>query len=113
MGFKDLERKRKYLKEYHLKNKERKAPQVRKNWLKREYGLTIEHYNEMLIEQDFSCAICKRHMSNFKRPLHVDHDHENNKVRGLLCNRCNTALGSLGDTKESIENVLKYLNAGI
>lgn len=105
----DREKYLSYQREYYTKNREIKRPGKRKNWLKTQYGLSLEDYNQILIDQDFSCALCKKHMSNFNRPLHVDHCHQTDVIRGLLCHKCNTALGSLGDTKESIENVLKYL----
>lgn len=65
--------------------------------LKRFYGITKEQYNKMLQDQDYSCAICKRHTSELNRTLSVDHDHNTGKVRGLLCVRCNTKLGILED----------------
>ena len=40
---------------------------------------------------------------------HLDHDHHTNKYRGVLCLRCNTSLGSLGDDVKSIVKVLNYL----
>jgi Recombination endonuclease VII len=53
------------------------------------YGLTVEQWDQMLIEQAGRCAICNEPM---KSP-HVDHSHTTGAVRGLLCLRCNTMLG--------------------
>jgi predicted HNH restriction endonuclease len=58
--------------------------------LKRTYGMTTEEYDTMLNAQGGRCAICGE--SPLRRRLHVDHDHETGRVRGLLCSRCNTAL---------------------
>jgi len=48
-------------------------------------------------------------MSNFTRKLAVDHCHETGVVRGLLCFRCNQALGNFGDNLEGINKVVEYL----
>lgn len=69
-------------------------PLLVKNYrLKRKYGTTIEEYIELLEKQNGLCAICKAHHSEFGKALHLDHCHISNKVRGLLCVNCNTALG--------------------
>lgn len=44
-----------------------------------------------------------------KKPLHYDHDHKTGQFRGWLCTRCNTGLGLLGDTIETVERALNYL----
>tara|TARA_R100000734_G_C3276541_1_gene71222 strand:+ start:121 stop:516 length:396 start_codon:yes stop_codon:yes gene_type:complete len=45
----------------------------------------------------------------FKKTPCLDHCHETLEFRGWLCDRCNMALGCLGDTVESLERALKYL----
>jgi len=65
----------------------------RKARLKYMYGLTLDEYNERLIEQDHACAICRTHVSQLTKPLFVDHDHNTDDIRGLLCFGCNTTLG--------------------
>ena len=44
------------------------------------------------------------------RKLCIDHDHKTNKVRGLLCHNCNTALGLLNDDTSLLSTLIKYLN---
>jgi len=61
----------------------------------KQYDMTLDDYNRIFAEQDGCCAICGRHQSEFKRRLHVDHDHVSEKVRGLLCADCNFLLGHL------------------
>jgi hypothetical protein len=41
--------------------------------------------------------------------LVVDHDHNTGAVRGLLCHSCNTGLGHLGDSVETLARALDYL----
>lgn len=55
-----------------------------------EYGITIEEYEQLFIEQNGLCAICKTEPLKYK--LAVDHDHDTGAVRGLLCSRCNRAI---------------------
>lgn len=69
-------------------------------------GVTEERYQEMLLAQDGRCAVCRK---KWHRKLYVDHCHETNRVRGLLCGPCNTAIGQLGDTVEGLERALAYL----
>jgi hypothetical protein len=72
---------------------------------KHRYGITQAHYEEMLTSQDGKCAICKIVMD---RP-HVDHCHETQKVRGLLCTTCNQGLGMYKDNIELLEKAISYL----
>jgi hypothetical protein len=87
---------------------ERKAI-VRAQGLLRTYGLTVEEYNQMLIDQKGACAICNIHQTELDRILCVDHDHETGLIRGLLCSNCNTGIGYLKDSKEILINSIKYL----
>lgn len=84
----------------------------REQALKRMYGITQQDYDVMLTEQNNQCAICEttepggRHTSNY---FVVDHCHDTGKVRKLLCHKCNTAMGLLGDNVSVIESMIKYL----
>ena len=82
----------------------------RNNYLWYEYGLTQADYDAIADRQNNCCALCFRHVSELHNGLHIDHDHDTGEVRGLLCMRCNTALGILGDNTSSIIKVLEYLN---
>lgn len=57
---------------------------------RKEIGLTIEAYDELLERQGGHCALCPTKPQ--KRRLDTDHDHKTGAVRGLLCHRCNRAL---------------------
>jgi len=75
--------------------------------LRRKYGLTTADYEVKLAEQQGSCAICGNPTSGSK--LHVDHCHEENVIRGLLCATCNNWLGVLEQT-DFVVNALAYLS---
>ena len=96
---------RKYTKEHLYKYKH-----LRHGYrLKMKYGITKLDYQELLNQQGGGCAICGKPESEFKYPLNVDHDHETGFVRGLLCPKCNTAIGYLNDDKELIARALNYM----
>ena len=91
------------------KNKAKQIAYIR-NWtLKNTYGITTDDYNDMFIEQGGSCAICGTHQGELKKRLHVDHCHDTGKVRGLLCDGCNIALGRFKDNLDILHNAIKYL----
>ncbi len=84
--------------------------QNRRYWLKSEYGLSLEDYNELLKNQKHKCAICDAdEVDSFKGLLFVDHDHGTGKVRGLLCHHCNTALGKFRDSTEILNKAIAYV----
>lgn len=72
-------------------------------------NMTHEYYDELLKSQDNKCAICKTHQQDLKRTLSVDHDHNTGKVRGLLCDNCNRALGYFKDDTSILEVAKNYL----
>ena len=80
----------------------------RRSHLKRTFGMTQDGYEARLREQGGGCAVCGRPPKPGKS-LHVDHDHETGRVRGLLCFKCNAALGQLDDDLERIEAALIYV----
>jgi hypothetical protein len=104
-------------KNHYYKNQEReilKAREVRKLYpertfatnIKSRFGITVDDYNQMLKNQNGGCAICEIKHNN-KRRFCVDHCHKTNKVRGLLCNGCNTGVGFYELYKEQYEKYLK------
>lgn len=72
------------------------------------YGLTPEQINEMKIKQNFKCAICENSFETEKL-THVDHCHKTNKVRALLCHRCNLGLGYFKDDIKLMQNAISYI----
>jgi hypothetical protein len=96
-----------YNKSWHLKNPD----YILKTNLKRKYGLTLDQFNKMLESQNGVCKICKSPDSGISHSdrLFVDHCHKTNKIRGLLCNRCNSILGFANDCIETLEKSIQYL----
>lgn len=85
---------------------------ITKRWWKhknliKKYGITLEQYDEMYTSQGGKCKICK----DVYEVLYVDHNHSTNKVRGLLCNKCNSAIGFLGEKEENFISAMEYLRS--
>lgn len=75
-------------------------------------GVTPEWYEERLTRQGGVCAICRLPEGESRNSvLSVDHDHATGAPRGLLCGKCNRALGLLGDTLTGVEAAAAYLRA--
>lgn len=74
----------------------------------RSYGLTAEQLEEMFKAQGRCCAICRVEAEAAHRLL-IDHNHATREVRGLLCGKCNTALGLFGDDAERLRAAAAYL----
>lgn len=71
------------------------------------FGLTDAQFDIMAKAQNHACAIC-RSPQTAKR-LAIDHCHETGKVRGLLCHKCNTALGKFNDDPQRVIRAAQYL----
>ena len=95
------------VKKYNNKNREN----YRKHRLKTKYNITIEQYNFMLEKQNGCCNICKKHQDELKNILAVDHDHATGKIRGLLCMKCNRALGAYNDNIDILLNAIEHLKS--
>ena len=109
-----------YLREWRRANPDYRAPnaaQAQKDWraknpdyrrrdhLRRNYGLSLEEYEAMADAQGHRCAIC----GALDDKLVVDHCHDSNEVRGLLCDRCNVGIGCMGDNVERLMRAADYL----
>jgi hypothetical protein len=75
--------------------------------LGRNYGLSREEHRRLLEGQNGVCAVCKLPS---RRALCVDHCHATRQVRGLLCDKCNTALGLLGDDSDRMRAAGAYVD---
>lgn len=77
--------------------------------LVRKYGITADEYDEMYAAQGGVCYLCGKSVETKK--LQIDHDHETNVLRKLLCIRCNTSIGWL-EADIALDAVLAYLQLG-
>lgn len=68
------------------------------------YGITEEEYQSLVVKQHGLCGICSK-----AKPLVVDHDHNTNDVRGLLCINCNVILGHAKDQVAVLKSAIVYL----
>ena len=82
----------------------RNAQEVRRRCLG--YGLTVDEVEELKKSQGYVCIIC-----GLGGRLCVDHCHTTNRVRGMLCARCNTGIGSFKDNPELLLNAIRYIKS--
>lgn len=120
--------------EWYKKNKDRvaeerriQATEWRRNnpdkakdaYLKRKYNISLEEYQQLLQLQNYVCAICKEpeskvdHKAEKTNSLTVDHCHKTGEIRGLLCDRCNRAIGLFHDDPKLLEFATNYLRTEI
>jgi len=80
------------------------------------YGITREQYNAKLEEQSGRCAICPATPEE-SGVFHNDHDHKccptiktcGKCLRGLICSKCNTAIGLMNDNPERLRKAAEYV----
>ncbi len=113
---------------YHKKEfpkiKEYESDPIRKEakkwWaIQHKYGIDKDEWYWMLKEQAFRCKICTKVMSfewaydprwkRMRTEICVDHDHKTDKVRGLLCQSCNTLIGQAKDDVSILNSAIVYL----
>lgn len=80
---------------------------IREGGLKNRFGITQNDYFQMFEDQNELCGICKQKVDGY---LHVDHDHSNGVIRGLLCKNCNHGLGNFKDNINLLKNAIEYLD---
>lgn len=77
------------------------------------YGLSASGFSTLLEVQGGVCAICgvelKVNGAGSQHAACVDHDHSTGRVRGLLCRKCNVALGMLDEDIEKMKNMIDYV----
>ena len=98
-----------YLKAHRSQNRDH----YRDSDLRKSFGITLDHYNGMLAEQNGVCSICDQPERSMRgenvKLLAVDHCHSTGKIRELLCSKCNPMLGYAGDSPELLEKAAAYL----
>ena len=103
---KNPERRRRWKRAWNKANPRK----LRQYMLKHAYGITQAEYRELLQKQKGLCGICRtaKPGGRWKRFV-VDHSHRTGKVRGLLCNTCNTAIGLLGDCASVLSRASRWV----
>lgn len=91
-----------YIKKHPLKNKFMNA--------KRNYGISEDVFNKLMKKN--KCDICKIELIELKDKK-IDHCHKTNKIRGLLCNDCNTTLGKLKEDINIMKSMINYIEKNI
>ncbi len=84
---------------------------LRERTLKKFYNMTPQDYLDMSSKQNNKCYICGEinKFGPWKDKLVVDHCHKTNKVRKLLCDKCNKGLGQFNDNPELMQKAINYL----
>ena len=79
--------------------------------LLRDYGMTIEDYEDRLKKQNGRCSICKsdKPKGRGKGVFHIDHNHATGQIRSILCVDCNIGLGMFQDSIKSLFKAITYL----
>lgn len=98
---------------WHKENPERVKELNKRSGLRKNYGITLEYYNEMKESQNHMCKICGTDSPNNHGQFCVDHCHETGKIRGLLCDICNRGLGYFKDNVNFLESAAKYLKESV
>lgn len=114
MAIKDPDLRRAYHQHWRNKNrahlreyKKSTRTDIRAQHLKQAYNMSVEDYDRMYSAQSGLCTICSRWRAH--GVLVVDHDHETNKVRSLLCASCNIGIGHLQDNAKLLLRAAEYL----
>jgi hypothetical protein len=74
-------------------------------YMRRKFNLSEEQYENLMSNNN--CQVCGVDISNSKKC--IDHCHKTEKIRGVLCNNCNTALGLIKDDIQILSNLIRYL----
>ena len=97
-----------------LRKKRLKNRVAARKFIARKYGLSVDQYNQMVVQQRGLCAICHlpetaRRREGVVQFLSIDHCHATGKVRGLLCLLCNAMLGNAQDSPDRLRAAAMYL----
>lgn len=87
----------------------RRCPKkLREYQLQHNYGLSLDDFNRLLESQNNRCAICLKDSPGGKN-WHVDHCHQTGEVRGVLCQKCNQAIGMFYEDLEILDRAKEYI----
>ena len=100
------------------RNRERQLSASKREHYKRKYGIALDELRRLWLDQGKECRICCKvlpdptegRVKHREGAFHLDHCHDTGVIRGLLCNRCNMALGLFDDSPGRLEAAIRYLN---
>lgn len=107
----DCESKRQYRIRSVKTNKDRYTTDRLKGYrVKHSFGITYEDWVNLMESSEWKCEICGRTIETSGRTLAVDHCHKTGRIRGVLCQRCNCAIGLMNDDPAILQNAIQYLH---
>ena len=106
---KNREKRRLIYKNYRKNNLERVKEIQRRSKFKGRYGITVFDFEEIFKKQGYKCKICGIMKLDLKELFCLDHNHNNSKIRGVLCKSCNSGLGFFKDDINRLKEAIKYL----
>jgi len=105
-----IEKTKKKIKEYKKNHFQKNKYRATSQQLVRKYGITSNEKEQMIKDQNNKCKICGIEFDVLDRAkIHIDHDHQTKKVRGILCTNCNLGLGMFKDNVDFLLNAVSYL----
>lgn len=112
MPIKDKDKRKEYNRQW-FKDHPGYKKEYKKKWSKRQnlklkYNLLYEDWLKIWETQEGKCKICGKPFKNPSKAF-VDHNHETNKIRGLLCVKCNFGIGYFDDNPILTTEATKYL----
>lgn len=102
----NADNRRKYSRDFYRNNKQKELDRIRF----KKYGITGNEFKEIIGRQGFKCPICIR---SINKNLSVDHDHITRRVRGIICNNCNLAIGNAENSPERLRAMANYLEKNV
>lgn len=96
---------REYHREFDRKWRAKNPTKSRESYLKRTYRITLEEYERKRQSQDGRCAICLNQVER----LVVDHNHDTDAIRELLCTTCNAGIGQFKENIRLLQKAIDYL----
>lgn len=105
-----------HVRAYNNANHAKRKHEVAARVLLKKFGVSQEEYDAQLELQQGKCPCCGRtreeDIENRGRRWPVDHDHETDDVRGILCWLCNLALGAVRDEPDTLRRLADYVEQG-
>lgn len=92
--------------QYRLENPDKISAQNKRGKMKMRYGMAVDDWEKLFTSQGNQCAVCK---TNDEKKWCTDHNHITGAVRGILCHKCNTAIGLMNDNPEMLRAAALYV----